>query len=123
MTVPVPEAEAPKEVGDIIAALTSMQATTGWAVIVKILNENIAYLENAIIEKIDPVSKEKLTEKETDLFRKMRGLNLDLLNTPKNYIQVLKDTSEVPIEYDPYFKTKKEIDDAKLTPQADDKGK
>ena len=45
MTVEVPKKEAPAldAVEDIIASLASMQASTGWAIMVKVLNDNIKY--------------------------------------------------------------------------------
>ena len=124
MTVEVPKKEAPAldAVEDIIASLASMQASTGWAIMVKVLNDNIKYLEIAILEKIDPTTKMNLTDAEVEILRTKRSLNIDLRDTPANYSKVIKDTGEVPVEYDPYFKTMAEIKKAKEAPVGDDRG-
>ena len=122
MTVQLPKVEAPSAIENVVGALASLQASTGWALIVKILNENIAYLEQAIINKIDPLSKEPLTDKEVEEARLKRSLTIDLRETPTNYSKQVKDTGEVPEEFDPYFKTNDEIRKAKSTPPVDDKG-
>lgn len=125
MTVEIPKQEAPAmdAVENIVASLASLQASTGWAIVVKILNDNIKYLETAILEKIDPVTKLALTDAEVEILRTRRSLNIDLRDTPANYSKVVKDTGEVPVEYDPYFKTMEEIKKAKEMPGGDDRGK
>lgn len=115
--VPKPEASA---VDNVIGALTSLQATQGWAIVVKILNDNIAYLEKAIIDKTDPDTKAPLTNDEVEILRIKRSLNIDLRETPKNYAKVVSDTGEVPEEFDPYFKTNDEIIKARMRPPKDD---
>jgi outer membrane receptor for ferric coprogen and ferric-rhodotorulic acid len=124
-TVEIPKQEAPETsaVESIIASLASMQASAGWAVVVKILNDNIKFLETAILEKVDPITKEKLTDAEVEVLRTKRSLNIDLRDTPQNYSKVVKDAGEVPVEYDPYFKTMEEIQKAKQTPGGDDRGR
>jgi len=123
MTVQVPKKEMPavSDTENTIAALTSMQASTGWAIMVKILNENIKYLEVAILEKIDPVTKMAITDAEVEILRTKRSLNIDLRDTPANYSKVIKNAGEVPVEYDPYFKTMKEIEIAKKAQPKDDR--
>ena len=123
ITVTLPKPEIPRVVEDMIASLTSMQATQGWAIMVKILNDNIAYLEKAILEKIDPVSKAILTDAEVEILRVKRNLNIDLRDTPQTYSKVVREAGEVPEEYDPYFQTNDEIKKAKQNPPQDDKGK
>ena len=122
MTVPMPKPEAPKASDSIIGALASLQASVGWAVIVKILNDNIKYLELAILGKIDPVTKAPLNDKQVEVLRTKRGLNIELRDTPANYSKVVKDMGGVPIEYDPYFKTNDDIIRAGRRPPTDDKG-
>ena len=124
MTVEIPKQEAPalNAVENVIASLTSLQASQGWAIVVKILNDNIAYLEKAILEKVDPITKEVLTDAEVEILRIKRGLNIDLRDTPGNYSKVVKDVGEVPVEYDPFFKTNADIIKAKNAPPADDRG-
>lgn len=115
MTVEIPKQEAPAvdAIENIIASLASMQATTGWAIMVKILNDNIKFLETAILEKVDPITKTPLTDAQVEELRIKRGLNIELRDTPQNYSKVVKDTGETPVEYDPYFKTQKEIENSK----------
>jgi hypothetical protein len=125
MTVEIPKQEAPAvdAVENIIAALTSLQASTGWAIVKKILDDNIKYLETAILEKVDPITKLPLDDKEIEVLRTKRGLNIELRDTPANYSKVVKDTGEIPTEYDPYFKTMAEMQKAKEAPVGDDRGK
>ena len=125
MTVQIPTQEAPAldAVENIIASLASMQASTGWAIVVKILNDNIKYLETAILEKVDPITKAVLTDAEVEILRTKRSLNIDLRDTPQNYSKVVKDAGEAPVEYDPYFKTMAEIQKANQTSGGDDRGK
>lgn len=124
MTVEIPKQEAP-EIGNtenVIASLASMQASTGWAIMVKILNDNIKFLESAILEKIDPHTKVRLTDEEVEILRIKRSLNIDLRDTPQNYSRIIKEVGAEPIDYDPYFKTNDEIKKAKQSPPADDRG-
>ena len=110
MTVPIPKPEAPSAADTVIGALASLVASQGWAIVVKILNDNIAYLEKAILDQVDPITKEPLTDAEADKLRTKRDLNTEVRDTPQNYSKVVKDTGEVPEDFDPYYKTKKEID-------------
>lgn len=104
------EVEKPASaVENTLGALMSLQASTGWAIIVGILNDNIAYLEQAILNKIDPVSKLALSDAEIEILRTKRALNIELRETPANYTKVVKDTGDIPTEYDPYFKTNNDI--------------
>jgi hypothetical protein len=112
IVAPTPRIEAATEIERIILALTALQASEGWGVVRKILDDNIKYLETAILEKIDPATKEPLNDKEVDDARYRRDLNIELRDTPENYIKVVQDTGIVPQDYDPYFKTKLEIDRA-----------
>lgn len=109
IVAPVPKPEAPSAIDSVIGALASLEASTGWAIIVKILNDNIKYLETAILEKIDPQSKEPLTDEEVELLRIKRNINIEVRDTPKNYSAVVTTTGEVPEEFDPYFKTNDDI--------------
>jgi hypothetical protein len=118
----VPKPEVPVAVENIIGALASLQASQGWALIVKILNDNITYLEKAILEKIDPLTKEVLSDAEVEILRTKRSLNIDLRDTPATYSKVVKDAGAVPVDYDPYFKTNDDILKAGRTPAQDDKG-
>ncbi len=109
MIAMVPKPEAPSEADNIIASMASLQASPGWAIVVKIINENIAYLEKAILEKIDPATGIKLSDQEVEVLRIKRSLNIDVRDTPQNYAQVIRETNETPHDYDPYFKTNDDI--------------
>ncbi len=113
MTVPIPKQEAPEEgeVKNTIAALVALQASAGWAILVKILNDNIAYLEQAILDKIDPRTREALTDKEIEVLRIKRSLNIEVRDTPANYSRVVRDVEGEPEEYDPYPKTIEEVNE------------
>jgi hypothetical protein len=101
--------ELPKEADSVLASLLVLQASSGWAIIVKILNENITYLEQAILNKIDPVMKCELTDDEVEILRIKRNLNIDLRDTPQNFSKQLTEQLEIPENFDPYFKTGEEI--------------
>ena len=122
MTVEVPKVTLPKEDAEIVKALDSLQASRGWAIVTKILIDNIAYLEAAILSKIDPLTRGLLTDDEVEILRTKRRLNMELRDTPKNYATIIKDTGEIPDDYDPYYKTNDEILKDKRRPPQDDKG-
>lgn len=109
MTVPTPEPEVPKEVENVLASLLALQASNGWAIIVKILNDNIAMLEKAILEKVNPLTKTLLSDAEVEKFRERRELNIELRDMPVNYSKVLTDTEELPQNFDPYYKENSDI--------------
>jgi predicted phage-related endonuclease len=113
MTVEVPKPKPPIGIDSIKAALDSLEVSTGWQIIRRILDDNIKYLETAILEKIDPITKTSLTDEEVEKLRYKRSLNIEIKDTPKNYRQVLDDTGKAPKDFDPYFHTKKEIDQDK----------
>ncbi len=108
--IAVPPAKAPKSSDAIVAALISLQVSEGWAIIRNNLDENIRYIESAILNGIDPQSREKLTDAEIEMLRYKRNLNLELRDTPENFIK--KITSSAPQfsdGYDPYFNSADEI--------------
>lgn len=109
MTVEVPKEPAPTSIETILGALKSLEVSIGWSIITNILNDNIKFLEQAIINKIDPVTQETLSDSEIEILRIKRNLNIDLRDTPKNYSKVIQDTSEVPENYDPYYTSHDEM--------------
>ena len=123
MVAPVREEKAPNSTGNIIAALISLQNSPGWAIIKKILDDNISYLEKSILDKIDPIAKCSLSDEDVELLRLKRNLNIDLRDTPKNFLEAINRNSELPQNYDPYYKTNDEILKAKKKEIADDNGK
>lgn len=109
MTVPVARHNPKPASEDVVASLLSLEASPGWAIVLGILNDNIAYLEKCIIEKRDPISKEILKDDEIELLRIKRSLNIDLRDTPKNYSEFVQKTTETAEEFDPYYKTNQQI--------------
>ena len=124
MTVEIPKQEAPAldDTQNIIAALASMQASAGWAIMVRILNDNIKFLETAILDKVDPKTKRVLSDEDVEMARIKRSLNIEVRDTPQNYGKVVQDMGQEPIDYDPYYKTNDEIKKARQAPPADDRG-
>lgn len=99
---PVQQAASSVSNAEKAAALTSMLATQGWALIAEVLMENIAYLERTIITGRDPQTNDKLTAYEQDVARDKLELNKALLNTPQQYIQdLLASTTDIQ-NFDPY---------------------
>jgi hypothetical protein len=113
IVIPIKKRKAETESTNVIAALMDLQVNPGWAIIVKNINDNIAFLEQAILEKRDPVTKIDLSDAEVETLRIKRSLNIDIRDTPANYIKVVQETEEVPEDFDPYFKTNEEIIKAK----------
>ena len=105
----LPTEPVPESMVDVIAAMESLMISRGWQKIVKILNDNITYLETAILERVDPITKVFLSDSDVDLLRIKRKLNIDLRETPQNYSQIVREAGEEPENYDPYFKTNDEI--------------
>lgn len=109
MTVKTPKSVVPTDVANIIGAINSLQASTGWAIMLEIMNDNVKYLEKCIIDKFDPLSKSELTDKDIEFLRVKRTLNIDLRDTPQNYIKNLTASGKVPENYDPYFQSADDI--------------
>ncbi len=110
MTVDLPKPEVPTSAETIIGALLSLEASTGWAILVKIIKENIAYLEELILNKVDPINQLEITDEEVEILRIKRNLNIELLNTPENYRKkLIEEEEDASVEFDPYFKTSEEI--------------
>ena len=76
--------KAPSQLDDIISALKSLQASRGWAIVVDILNDNIKYLEKAILDKIDPVTQRHISDTEDETLRIKRNLNIEVRDTPRS---------------------------------------
>lgn len=93
----------------VIIALKSLMASSGWAEIKRILNENIKYIEACILDRRDPLTRDDIQEADIEILRLKRSLNIDLRDTPENYLKLLEEEGEVPENYDPYFKTVDEI--------------
>jgi len=110
MIIEIPKAEAPEGRNNEVAALLSMQASAGWAILLNILEENIKYLEKAILDKVDPLTQAPIDDKEIENLRVKRGLNIELRDTPKNYIKKLQpDEAKEGENFDPYPKTAEDL--------------
>jgi len=103
MTVEVEKSQVSDDTTERVSALNSLVASRGWTIIVEVLKTNIAYLEMAILEKKDPVSKIELSDEEVEKLRYKRNLNIELMNTPQNYSKVLVEIEKTPENFDPYW--------------------
>ena len=110
MTVELPKEDISVNIEDVKASLDVMVAGPGWKIIHKILDDNVKYLEQAILNKIDPKTKEKISDEEVEKLRDKRNLNIEVIEIPNTYKRHLDDTGVVPKEFDPFFKTKEEIE-------------
>jgi len=109
MVIKTRKAKAPTDTGRMVLALQSMAATEGWAIIVRICDSNIDYLERAIISKCDPQTKRVLSDFEVDQLRAKHDYLVELRDTPANYAKQLSMESIAPENFDPYFKTAEDI--------------
>jgi len=91
-----------KSIEGEIAALTAMQQTEGWRIVLRILNENIEYLQEGILTKRDPETLGALSDTEVDELRIKRSLSIELRSTPENYIKKFTQSSVPEKSYDPY---------------------
>ena len=91
-----------------VSALKSLVASSGWAILVGIMNDNINYLESAILDKVNPETGEDITDEQVEFLRIKRGLNIELRDTPKNYSkEIMADLSgdgEDDDDGDPFWK-------------------
>ncbi len=92
---------------ETIMDLEMLLSSPGWAVVMKICEGNIEDLNQMIIEKME--GKEILTEAEVDRLRDKRGYLKELMETPQNYIEHLSENTTKPEDFDPYFKSAKEL--------------
>jgi hypothetical protein len=92
-----------------VAALQALQGSSGWAILVEILNDNKKYLEEAILSAVDPETRTEMTEKEIEQARHKRGLTIELIDTPQKLIDEIKRSEKVEIvNFDPYEIAKQE---------------
>ena len=102
----LPVRQAPPAVSNAekVAALMSLQASEGWALVLSVLNENKTYLERMILRGCDPETGEKLTSAEQDEARYKLELTESVMDTPAKYIANLEASGDGPVDYDPYSK-------------------
>ena len=89
-----------KENTKIIVALESLKGNAGWQFLTQVLEANVKYLNNCILEKKD--GEIILEEKDLDVMRdKYRFIN-ELLEKPDMFIKKLKSPEIEPENLDPY---------------------
>lgn len=89
-----------------IAALMSLQNSEGWALILQVMNDNKAYLEQLIIEAFDKETGNDLTPQQQDGCRYKLKLIKELIDTPNNLIKILETSSDEKMDFDPYAHSK-----------------
>jgi hypothetical protein len=93
-----------------LLALEALEVSMGWQIIQRILKENIAYLEKTILDKIDPFTKAEVLEEEADKLRYKREVSKEFLDTPGNYMRLLRKSDEPEKkDPDPFYKDVKEL--------------
>ena len=88
-------------------ALQSMQATEGWAIVQKNILDNIAYLEECILEKEQDGM--PLNDLAVDRLRDKRGFLKELVNLPEKFASKLENRTANTESFDPYFSDVKEL--------------
>lgn len=116
-TVELPNVGIPTDTEEIISALTLLQINPGWQIVVQVLNDNIKILEQQILDKIDLITHKELTDIQVEELRLKRSLNIEVRDTPENYIKQLsvERLEKKEEEFDPYFKTNQDINNSSLT--------
>lgn len=97
--------------------LASLVYHPGWAVLKEINENNIDFLDQQIIKKMDQNGK-PLTEMQCDELRVKRDYLEELLETPLNFINKLKKDGQIADDFDPYFKTMSEMKRSALNPES-----
>lgn len=87
----------------VVAALVSLQASSGWAVVEDVLKDNLRYLEDLILTGTDPFTHLQVNEQEIEKARLKRELTIDFRDTPKKIIDELTKGEIRGAEYDPYY--------------------
>lgn len=90
------------QANELIEHMTNLQFTTGWLLLKKIMEGNIAVLEKMIIERIDIETGRELTDEELDVVRHKRKLMKELIEKPQSLIDKFKKKETVIPSYDPY---------------------
>ena len=93
----------------IVLALNAMVPTEGWGIMLRIIDSNVAILEEAIISKTSPVTGVVLDELGCDRLRDKLGFHKELGDTPESYSKLLKKESIEPEDFDPFYKSAQEF--------------
>lgn len=102
MVVELARAPVPTEAAAIVAALKAMRLSAGWQIVERDLDENIAYLTRAVIEKADPISGAEIDDAEADRLRYRLRLCQTVKDTPDRIIRQLSVPDEEEARDDPY---------------------
>lgn len=97
----IPQEDTSEE--GMVASLLALQATPGWGLVLRALNENIEYLNEVILNKFDPVTGMTVSEVEVDTSRIKRKLLIEFRDTPRMMITKLTEKTVEVQKYDPYF--------------------
>ena len=95
---------------EMIEHLTIMRNTAGWHLLKQILEGNMAVLEDAIVTKTDPFTREALDDDTCDQLRFKHAYLRELTTKPESLIADFAKSSgmEVPT-YDPYATDSKQL--------------
>lgn len=97
--------QTPQELSDAqqIGALKELQMSIGWNMLLEVLEDNKAFLEKAILDRKDPQTGDKLSNKEIDDARHKRLLTIELIKTPQKLIRLIERSKAIEIKnFDPY---------------------
>jgi hypothetical protein len=104
MIIEAPKAIAPTQKEAEIMALKSLVNQEGWQILVRIMEENISVLDFAILNKLNPETREPLTNEEVDKARDKRMLNIELKDLPNNYLKaLLEEDRDTTPDLDPFW--------------------
>lgn len=93
-----------EQAAELVACMMQLQVSSGWLLLKQIMLGNVAFLEAAIIDRVNPEDKSKLSEEALDEARQKRAIMLEMIGKPETLIEKFKVHSGVEIpEYDPYY--------------------
>ena len=96
----------------------SQSRSKGWQIVVNNFKANIKYLEDLILDKVDPTGIE-VEEMDIDRLRDKREFMRDLVKTPETFIAQLQQSPENTAEdLDPYHDNAVEMKNAEAQVQA-----
>ena len=100
--------ELPNEL--MILTLQAGMASELWGIIMQIAQANVSTLEAQIISKVvNEQSKTEFSDLEIDRLRDKRGYLIELMKTPEKLIGKLQHSEITIEEFDPYYKTAKDV--------------
>lgn len=104
---------------EIISDLQVMQATSGWAIMIQIIESQLTTLNDMILNKTANGREDggAITNEDVDELRIKRGYLIDLRDTPQRYIQTLQTEDVQPEDFDPYYKSFIDIIDSRKKQQ------